>query len=45
MKTKREEYPNLEEQLNEHNEDVQIAASAAQREEFKAQKAAARAVR
>ena len=35
MKTKREEFPNLELALREHNEDVQMAASAEQREEFK----------
>ena len=34
MKTKTEAYPNLEEQLNDHNEELKIEESAAIREEF-----------
>ena len=45
MKTKTEAYPNLEEQLNDHNEEVKIEESAHIREEFQAQKAAAKAHR
>ena len=43
MKTKTEDYPNLEEQLRDHLESIRMAESAALREEIKEQKQAAKA--